>query len=38
MRRPELDAGSLDYKPNLNLRGPDRLVVQFDSISSASAA
>lgn len=26
---PELDAASLDYKPNLNLRGPDRLVVRF---------
>ena len=38
MQRPELDADSLDYKPNLNLRGPDRLVVEFDSISRASAA
>ena len=37
-RRPELDAASLDYKPNLNLRGPERLVVEFQSISSASAA
>jgi cytochrome P450 len=31
---PELNADSLDYKPNLNLRGPDRLVVGFDSISA----
>src|SRR5271166_6362652 len=27
IQRPELNARSLDYKPNLNLRGPDRLVV-----------
>src|SRR5215469_3839100 len=38
MRRPELDVDSLEYKPNLNLRGPDRLVVEFQSITSASAA
>jgi cytochrome P450 len=34
MQRPELDADTLDYKPNLNLRGPDRLLVEFDSISN----
>ena len=33
--RPELDAGQLHYKPNLNLRGPDHLVVRFSSISPA---
>ena len=27
--RPELDEGLLTYKPNLNLRGPDQLVVRF---------
>jgi cytochrome P450 len=26
---PELDADALHYKPNFNLRGPDRLVVRF---------
>jgi cytochrome P450 len=35
IRRPELNVRSLDYKPNLNLRGPDRLVVEFQSISAA---
>ena len=35
MRAPRLHAGSLDYKPNLNLRGPDRLVVEFASLSAA---
>jgi cytochrome P450 len=35
MKAPRLNAGSLDYKPNLNLRGPDRLVVEFASISAA---
>jgi len=35
IQRPELNARSLDYKPNLNLRGPDRLVVEFQSISAA---
>jgi cytochrome P450 len=29
---PELDAAALHYKPNLNLRGPDRLVVTFAEI------
>jgi len=42
IQRPELDITSLDYKPNLNLRGPDRLVVDFQRISrtarSSSAA
>lgn len=32
---PELAAGGLSYKPNLNLRGPDRLVVDFAEITSA---
>jgi cytochrome P450 len=38
IQRPALDADSLDYKPNLNLRGPDRLVVEFRGITSVSAA
>jgi hypothetical protein len=29
MIRPELDEASLAYKPNLNLRGPEQLVVRF---------
>ena len=29
---PELDPAGLAYKPNLNLRGPQRLVVRFGSI------
>lgn len=33
MRDPELNPRGLDYKPNLNLRGPDRLVVEFAGIS-----
>jgi cytochrome P450 len=37
IQRPELVAGSLDYKPNLNLRGPERLVVDFRSISAHAA-
>jgi len=32
---PELAADGLSYKPNLNLRGPDRLVVDFAEITSA---
>jgi cytochrome P450 len=31
---PELAADGLSYKPNLNLRGPDRLVVEFAEITS----
>jgi cytochrome P450 len=31
---PELDLDSLAYKPNLNLRGPEQLVVRFAPISS----
>jgi hypothetical protein len=27
-----LDESSLVYKPNFNLRGPERLVVRFDEI------
>jgi cytochrome P450 len=34
VQQPELNVRSLDYKPNLNLRGPDRLVVEFASISN----
>jgi cytochrome P450 len=30
---PELDPAGLAYKPNLNLRGPQRLVVGFNGIS-----
>jgi hypothetical protein len=37
IQRPELVASSLDYKPNLNLRGPERLVVDFKSISTHAA-
>jgi cytochrome P450 len=29
---PELDPAGLSYKPNLNLRGPERLVVGFATI------
>jgi hypothetical protein len=29
---PELDPDSLVYKPNYNLRGPERLVISFDQI------
>jgi cytochrome P450 len=32
---PELVPGELSYKPNLNLRGPDRLVVDFAEITTA---
>jgi cytochrome P450 len=31
---PELDPAGLAYKPNLNLRGPSRLVVRFAGIGS----
>ncbi len=31
---PELDADGLRYKPNLNLRGPDQLVVHFARVAS----
>ena len=30
---PELDQAGLAYKPNLNLRGPERLLVRFRSIT-----
>jgi cytochrome P450 len=33
---PELDPAGLAYKPNFNLRGPERLVVAFDSIEPRS--
>lgn len=32
LREPELDELSLAYKPNLNLRGPERMVVGFSGI------
>jgi cytochrome P450 len=35
IKAPVLNLSGLDYKPNLNLRGPDRLVVEFDRISAA---
>jgi cytochrome P450 len=31
--RPELDRGSLAYKPNLNLRGPEQMVVRFAGVA-----
>jgi cytochrome P450 len=34
MIRPELDGASLAYKPNLNLRGPEQLVVRFAAFTS----
>ncbi len=33
---PALDADSLAYKPNYNLRGPERLVMTFDQIRPAA--
>ncbi|MFF3570937.1 cytochrome P450 [Nocardia jiangxiensis] len=30
--RPELDEDSLRYRPHLNLRGPERMVVGFESV------
>ncbi len=30
--RPELDCDSLAYKPNLNLRGPEQMVVRFAAV------
>jgi cytochrome P450 len=36
--RPELDAASLAYKPNFNLRGPERMVVAFAEIRPTSKA
>jgi cytochrome P450 len=35
---PELAADGLSYKPNMNLRGPDRLLVDFAEIISPAAA
>jgi cytochrome P450 len=32
---PELDEDRLAYKPNFNLRGPNRLVIAFDNIAPA---
>jgi cytochrome P450 len=34
---PSLAEGGLTYKPNLNLRGPERLVVDFAEITTSSA-
>ena len=34
---PELDPAGLTYKPNLNLRGPERLVVGFAGIKPQGA-
>jgi cytochrome P450 len=34
---PSLAEGELSYKPNLNLRGPERLVVDFSAITTSSA-
>jgi cytochrome P450 len=31
---PSLDESELSYKPNLNLRGPERLLVSFEEITS----
>jgi cytochrome P450 len=31
---PELDEDALAYKPNLNLRGPERMVVRFDRVAA----
>ncbi len=35
---PELDEARLVYKPNLNLRGPERLVVAFSDVRPAVSA
>jgi cytochrome P450 len=35
---PELDESQLCYKPNLNLRGPETLVVDFTGVREASPA
>ncbi len=34
LTRPELDGDSLAYKPNVNLRGPRRLVVRFGAVTA----
>jgi cytochrome P450 len=31
--RPQLDEDRLVYKPNFNLRGPERMVISFDRIT-----
>jgi cytochrome P450 len=33
-----LDESSLIYKPNFNLRGPERMVVRFDEIRPLTAS
>jgi cytochrome P450 len=38
LHQPQLDEPSLTYKPNLNLRGPERLVVTFWSSTFRSSA
>jgi cytochrome P450 len=35
---PELDPAGLAYKPNLNLRGPQRLAIRYSSIKNGRAA
>jgi len=35
VQSPDLHAGGLAYKPNLNLRGPERLVLDFASIRAS---
>ena len=34
LRAPELDPDSLAYKPNLNLRGPEQMVVRFAAMTA----
>jgi cytochrome P450 len=34
VKRPRLNVAGLDYKANLNLRGPERLVVEFQRIAA----
>jgi cytochrome P450 len=33
LTKPELDCDSLSYKPNFNLRGPERMVVRFAAVT-----
>jgi cytochrome P450 len=35
LTRPVLDEGALVYKPNFNLRGPERMVIKFDDLRPA---
>lgn len=36
--RPRLDPDSLVYKPNYNLRGPERMVIRFDELRAGGRA